>query len=66
MIVLRQFNLVIAPQSSPWPTLVNLFLTVVLRDEIALAQRAPASINRCFVVQARPLGAPGDEGFEFF
>ena len=45
MIVLRQLSFVIAPQSSPWPTLVSRFLTVVFRDAIAFVQRTPASIN---------------------
>src|SRR5262249_22253555 len=46
IMVLRQLSLVMAPQSSPWPTLVSRFLTVVFRGAIVFAQRMPASISR--------------------
>ena len=66
MIVLRQFNLVIAPQSSPWPTLVKRFFTVVLREAIALDQRTPASINLVLSCKRGRLVPQATKALSFF
>ena len=66
MIVLRQFSLVIAPQSSPWPTLVSRFFTVVFRDAMAFVQRTPASINLILSCKRGRLVPQATKAFNFF
>jgi hypothetical protein len=66
MMVLRQFNFVIAPHESPWPTLFFFWAGVYTRGCNALRQRRPASISS-FLRATRGLLVPQTTmAFNFF